>query len=325
MSFKKNVTLFCVTDFCNAKCKYCSFWKTKKVTTPPKEDLDKIIYNIRNKLNSGFLQITGGEPLSYPHIFELIEKATKSRMITQLMTNGSLLNTEKIGRLDRAGLKMIDISVDHYDPAVVDKIRGIPGLLNKNIENIKNLKKTKMVVMSGVTISKYNINDLEKVTEFVTGIGVDEVNFCLPLASTNSTYALGNSEDDAAEISNGEMVAVIDRLLKIKEKYGSRIAHRAAFFRDIKKYYQGEKQNFPCTAGQTIFYLDNRLDVYQCMTKDTKLGTIFDDIKPMKNVKCYECPIQCFREGSIYLYGLKSIPSILDLLSHKSYWKILFR
>ncbi len=317
----KNLVLFCVTDFCNAKCKFCSFWKTKRPTFPKKEELEEIVISIKKKLGCRILQITGGEPLTYPYLFDLIEIANRHRIITQLMTNGSLLSKEKVMGLKNAGLNFITISLDHYDAKVIEENRGIPNLLEKIKQSVKHLKKTKMGVSADITIAKHNVNDLEKIAEYAVSLGFDEVNFCFPVQSTDSTFQLGDNDPDVINISNEELVKIIDRLMKLKEKLGSKMFNEKSFLQDMRRYYLGRAQKFPCKGGENIFYLDNNLNVYRCMMKGGKLGSIKGKVKLLKNSRCYDCPLQCFREPSIYYGGIRSIHPILSMI--KSSWKYL--
>ena len=318
---RKNIVLFSVTNFCNARCKFCSFWKTKKVVFPKEEEIERIIMKIKYELNCGFLHITGGEPLTYPYIFKLIETANKQGMIVQLMTNGSLLNKERINMLEKAGLNFLGISFDHFDKQIFNKNRGLPSLeIIKR--NMKYLKRSNIFVTAGITISKDNLNDLEKIVSYALKLGFDEAGFCLPLEKTDSSYKLGNKESDIVNISNEKMAEVIKNILKIKRKFAGRIYHQKQFLKDMLRYYSGKKQKFPCKGGKNIFYLDNNLVLYQCMKKSKKLGNIRSAINPFKNVKCYECPLQCFREPSIYYSGFKSLFPILQLImSSRRYLK----
>lgn len=320
---KKNVVFFCVTNFCNAKCRSCSFWMTENPTFPKREDLEKTIDVLKDKLDCGFLQITGGEPLTYPYVFDLINIANKKGMITQLMTNGSLLTKDKITKLDNAGIKMVAISVDHFDEEFVSGYRGIPNLLPKIRETLRDLKKTSIISEAGITITRYNMNELEKIADYAIDIGFDEIYFCLPVKNTNSSYKLGNEGYNVMEITDEEMALIIKRLIKLKKKLGYKISHRITFLKGMLNYYECKKQKYPCKGGERIFYLDNDLMLYQCMMKDTQIGNIFGDIKPFKKVNCYQCSIQCFREGSMYLYGIKSIPYFIEQIFNKNYWKLL--
>ncbi len=323
----KNTVLFCVTDFCNAKCPFCSFWKTEKPAFPKKELITTIISELKNKLDCKYLQITGGEPLTYPYVYDLIKTANDSGISTQLMTNGSLLNKEVIEKLQNSGLMLLSISFDHCDPKKLESKRGLPGLMGKIKENISILKKGNMLTTAGILITKDNWAELEKITKYALDLGFYNVGYCLPLTKTNSSYKLGDNDPDIINFSNEEMVKALQNIIKIKRKYGYKIIHQIAFLKDMTKFYSGKPQSFACKGGVNLFYLDNHLQLYQCMTKSDKLGQIGGIIKALnKKNKCYDCSLQCFREPSIYYAGIKSIIPAMNLLfSSKEYFFSLIK
>jgi len=294
----------------------------KKPVFPSREKIPQIAKDIKEKLGCGIVSITGGEPTTYPYLTELISELNKNGILTQLLTNGSLLTEEKINEYLNSGLKLIYFSVDHFNEKKVFENRRIPNLLDKIKKNVKLLKKTPILVQGGITISKNNKNDLEKILKFAIKIGIEEISFCLPIAKTNSTFKLGNDKYDIMNISDPEMADVMDQLIALKKKYRNKVVHQIAYLKEMKNFYLHKTQRFPCKAGEKIFYLDNRLNIYQCFLKTKNIGKIGGKITPLKNVVCYNCPLQCFREPSVYLsYNLFGLLLNYNKSSRK-YYKI---
>jgi MoaA/NifB/PqqE/SkfB family radical SAM enzyme len=322
--FKNNVMIFSITDYCNAHCKTCSFWKTENPVYLPKEEIQNVINKIYHNLDIRFLSVTGGETLTYPYLSQLINEAKNYGMIVQLMTNGSLLNKTKINQLAESGLNFIAFSIDHYDDKIVFENRGLPNLLQKIKENIVDSKEAGLITQGGITIAKYNINDLEDITYFALNeLNIDEIYFSLPVNLTDSSYKLGNDDYDVIDLSDSQIIDAVKRMIALKKQLGNRISHRLDFLKDIEKFYAKEKQKYPCRAGEKIFYLDNHLNLYDCMVKNRPLGKITESVTRLKNIYCYDCPLQCFREGSVYLNGLKSLPLYIELIFNKNYWRII--
>lgn len=319
---RNNLVTFSVTDFCNAKCKTCSFWKTKNPVFPPREKINEIVKDLKEKLNCGIVSISGGEPTTYPFLIELIKVLNKEGILVQLLSNGSLLNKNKIKELLKAGLKIIYFSIDHYDDRKVYRNRQIPNLLSKIKENIKFLKKTPILIQGGITISRNNIDELEKIFKYAIKIGFDEISFCMPIKEINSTFKLGNDKYNFMEISDSEMVSVIDRIINLKKVYKNKLVHEMYFLDEMRAYYGNKTQNFSCKAGENVFYLDNRLDIYQCFMKN-KLGKIGGKIEVLKDVICYSCPLQCFREPSVYYKKFNIFKLIVKYLKNPKYFRIL--
>ena len=64
---------------------------------------------------------SGGEPLTHPQLDEIIVRMRGTGAIAGMITNGYLLNVERIERLNRAGLDHMQISIDNLEPDEVSK------------------------------------------------------------------------------------------------------------------------------------------------------------------------------------------------------------
>lgn len=104
---------------CNLDCGYCNEYDT--VSSPvPLEILKRRVAKLR-ELGTACVTISGGEPLLHPELYELIAELRRARMVATLISNGYLLSREVIGRLNRAGLDHIEISIDNVEPDEVSK------------------------------------------------------------------------------------------------------------------------------------------------------------------------------------------------------------
>jgi MoaA/NifB/PqqE/SkfB family radical SAM enzyme len=65
--------------------------------------------------------ISGGEPLTHPHLDDVIRRMRSTGAIAGMITNGYLLNQERIVRLNEAGLDHLQISIDNLVPDDVSK------------------------------------------------------------------------------------------------------------------------------------------------------------------------------------------------------------
>jgi MoaA/NifB/PqqE/SkfB family radical SAM enzyme len=105
--------------FCNLSCAYCNEYD--KVSDPaPLEEMYRRIDHL-GRLGTAMIGISGGEPLTHPHLDEIIRRIRRTGAIAGMITNGYLLNVERIERLNRAGLDHLQISIDNIDPDGVSK------------------------------------------------------------------------------------------------------------------------------------------------------------------------------------------------------------
>ena len=105
--------------FCNLSCAYCNEYD--KVSKPV--DLQEMYRRIDHlgRLGTAMIGISGGEPLTHPDLDDIIRRMRATGAIAGMITNGYLLNQERIERLNRAGLDHMQISIDNVEPDEVSK------------------------------------------------------------------------------------------------------------------------------------------------------------------------------------------------------------
>ena len=105
--------------FCNLSCAYCNEYD--KVSEPvPLDEMFRRIDHL-GRLGTAMVGISGGEPLTHPGLDEIIQRIRKNGAIAGMITNGYLLNVERIERLNRAGLDHMQISIDNLNPDDISK------------------------------------------------------------------------------------------------------------------------------------------------------------------------------------------------------------
>src|ERR1700677_4017015 len=100
--------------FCNLSCAYCNEYDKVSEPVPLPEMLRRIDH--LGRLGTAMIGISGGEPLTHPELDEIIRRMRKTGAIAGMITNGYLLNVERIERLNRAGLDHMQISIDNVIP-----------------------------------------------------------------------------------------------------------------------------------------------------------------------------------------------------------------
>src|SRR6516162_3347644 len=105
--------------FCNLSCAYCNEYD--KVSKPV--DIQEMYRRIDHlgRLGTAMIGISGGEPLTHPELDDVIRRMRRTGAIAGMITNGYLLNVERIERLNAAGLDHMQISIDNIEPDEVSK------------------------------------------------------------------------------------------------------------------------------------------------------------------------------------------------------------
>jgi MoaA/NifB/PqqE/SkfB family radical SAM enzyme len=107
------------TRRCNLACTYCNEYDDFSKPVPT-EEMKRRIDQLA-ALGSSIISFSGGEPLLHPDLPDLIAHIRRRGRIAGMITNGFLLNEDIIGRLNRAGLDHMQISIDNVKPDDVSK------------------------------------------------------------------------------------------------------------------------------------------------------------------------------------------------------------
>lgn len=151
-------------------------------------DFDEIlkIASILAKLGIKKIRLTGGEPLTRPHLEILVGKLSKIEEIESIsLTTNGLLLAKAAKKLKESGLESVNISLDTFDPKIFEKITGINGLRRVfdgiNIAQNAGLK----IKINTVIIRGWNQNEIVNFAKFSrkTGYPVRFIEF-MPLDGT---------------------------------------------------------------------------------------------------------------------------------------------
>jgi MoaA/NifB/PqqE/SkfB family radical SAM enzyme len=104
---------------CNLSCTYCNEFDDFSQPVPEQVMFDRIDH--LGKLGLTVLVISGGEPLLHPQLDNIIQRTRKNGIMAGLITNGYLLTTDRIKKLNDAGLDHMQISIDNIMPDEVSK------------------------------------------------------------------------------------------------------------------------------------------------------------------------------------------------------------
>ena len=290
--FNKKMAFFAINNTCNSRCRMCSIWKSKVKSNVKYQDAVKVLDKLKAN-NFKIIQITGGEPFLNPDIFKILEYAKKTGFYILVVTNGSLITEEAAKRLAKINIDQISVSFHHYDPKVFEKIENHKDIFEKARNAIGSLRKEKVHVSALCTISKYNMNDIEKTVKFIEGLGL-YTNFCIPVTLDQTSFSLGG--DDCVELTKDEMKKVISTILRMKKK-GHKIINSSVYLKDVISSLNGRSM-YSCYGGSKLWFVDWNLKVYPCMGKG--VGQRIEKATFEDHDVCKECLIQCFREPSVF-------------------------
>jgi molybdenum cofactor biosynthesis enzyme MoaA len=180
-----------LTARCNFKCPYCRRVGGKDIPYPEAVDI------VRGWAADGLknIRFSGGEPMLYPWIEELVMWA-KQEGIERIAvsTNGS----QPIGRYRRLikfGVNDFSISLDACCAEDGDKMAGgVKGAWDTVVENIRLLAKETYVTV-GVVLTEQNAQMVNDIVTFADSLGVADIRV-IP-AAQDGAWLEGVQVDDA--------------------------------------------------------------------------------------------------------------------------------
>lgn len=130
-----------LTYRCNLNCSFCFINEDRIKDELSTQEWFDIIEQIPFY---SFISIVAGEVMIRPDFFEILEKACKKTFgKVSIITNGLLLDEEKIKKFIKYNMLLLSVSIDGYEKNH-DKIRNKNGLFDNIIKNLDYLKELKV-------------------------------------------------------------------------------------------------------------------------------------------------------------------------------------
>lgn len=114
---------------------------------------------------------SGGDPLTRPDIFSLIEQARSRGIRAVLSTNGITIDATVSRQIKDAGVSYVGISIDGSQK-VNDTLRGMDGGFEKALTGIRHCVRLGLQTGLRFTMSKKNINELPFIFDLLESEGV---------------------------------------------------------------------------------------------------------------------------------------------------------
>ena len=178
-----------MTNRCNLHCMHCY---NRSGKDPCYIDLpDSKMEIIGNHIVEAGIPIVcfcGGEPLlRYPLLLKMAKLLSNNGIVVNMVTNGLLLNEQKIDALRENGVNGIQISLDSYSAEIHDKFRGVNGAFDKALNALKLILKSGLVPEVTFIPTKINYNGVGEVIDILYELGIKQLN-SMPFISLGRGY-----------------------------------------------------------------------------------------------------------------------------------------
>lgn len=269
---------------CNLSCGYCN--EFDETSAPVDADVLRGRIDKLKELGTFSLELTGGEPMMHPDIFDLIAYARKRDFYKVMMiSNAYLLNEAKVKRLNDAGLMEMQVSVDGVMPNDVT-VKVLKPMLPK----LRMLAKTAKfkVVLSGV-LGACKPEEALQVVDTAQELGFRPR--VLVLHDGTGQIQLTPEEREV--------------LTQVRQKLGRKFKE-AHDYRD--RLLDTGTAPFKCRAGSRYLYVDEFGDIAWCsqtrgVYKKALLEYTPEDLREQfytKKTCATACTIGCVRTQSAY-------------------------
>lgn len=193
---------------CNFKCKHCAIerFKDKTRSTLTLDNVKKIA-NEAHDMGLASICISGGEPLIFKDLDNVVEAIDSSRFVISMDTNGYLLTDEKVRHLVDIGVDRIHLSIDGLEDNH-DKFRNKKNSWSRTINALEYTKKYGLGVIVNIVATKSLLKngELLRQLEYIKQFGEH--------ASIIYAKPVGAFENDREEILDHDDIVYIQTLTK---------------------------------------------------------------------------------------------------------------
>ncbi len=161
-----NIGYLQVVRHCNHFCGFCS-----NPATPYEHRYETMVALVDDLVGRGYFGVvmTGGEPSLHPELPRIVRYAKEQGLHVRMITNGHRLGDPALAKaLGEAGLSLVHVSIYSVRPEVEEKLRGIPGTLERAHAAIEAAHAAGIDVNINCVISKLNADHLEENVRVLT-------------------------------------------------------------------------------------------------------------------------------------------------------------
>lgn len=161
-----------ITYGCNLNCVHC-YNPTHQAL--PQEVSTEILNGIIDQLAElGCLTLTvsGGEMFTRPDVWDILSYTKKSGFQLNLFTNATLLNEEKIRRIQALGPNLVSVSVYGISQSVYEEVTRVPGSYAHFMSAVDLLKESGLPLLFKMPVMTLNRHEREAAYEWFSSRGL---------------------------------------------------------------------------------------------------------------------------------------------------------
>lgn len=206
--------------------------------------------------------ITGGEPLVFKDLDQIVEAIDPQKFYINIDSNGWLLDVEKARHLKEIGVDRVQLSIDSLEEEGHDTFRAHPGSFKRTMDAVKACKETGMDIFIQTVVTKQRLHTDEfiRFVEYFNNMDIGVfVSFAKPVGEWEGQYDILIDDDDL--------------------KYFNTLEKKYNVFSHLTPGYGLE---MGCIAVKGMFSVTQYGDVLPCPYIHVSIGNIFNE--PLKDI-----------------------------------------
>lgn len=244
---------------CNFKCEHCSilgFQGKKNSRCFTIEDV-KELSRQADEMGLANVAITGGEPLVFKDLDQLVEAINPQKFYIAMDTNGWFLDEEKAKHLKTIGIDKIQLSLDSLEAKEHDSFRHKVGAHEKALRGVDAALAAGLNVIVSTVVTKSRIHS-EEFIDFLEYFKSKNVGVFVTYAKPVGAWA-------------GHFDELVD---KEDMKYMNELEKKYNVFTHLTPSYG---MDLGCIAVKRMISITKYGDVMPCPYMHTSLGNFFEE------------------------------------------------
>jgi len=293
---------------CNFKCKHCAIeiFKQKNGRVLTIADVKRIA-DQADAMGLASICISGGEPLIFPDLKDVVDAIGPQRFVISMDTNGWMLSEEKIKWLVDIGVDRIHLSIDGLE-SNHNMFRGAKGSWKKCIDALAYCKKYGLGVIINIVATKSLVNsgELVKQLEFIVPFGQHA-----SIIYAKPTGAFQDCKDEILDAKDLDFIQSLTKKYNCSTHLSANCGHE-----------------FGCLCMKRHFSITAYGDVLPCPWIPISIGNIFNEdlqtvVKRGLEMKWfsydnkYSC--QCGNRDSFFYQNI--LPQVDQSATYPADWK----
>ena len=284
---------FELTDACNLHCIHCGSSCTGNSQTQLDDRvIERTLRNVAGAYGTDdcMICLTGGEPLLYPRLYNVIAYARALGFSVGITTNGTLITPFAARQLARNGLDTVAISLDGIGETH-DAFRGTKGCFLRALDGIRALKTVGIEPEILTVVHKNNLFQLDDMYSMLSKMDI----YSWRVVNMDP---IGRANAHTEELLNGEELERLygfirekrfDPTVTMEISYGCAHFVTYKYEREIRDYY------FQCGAGTQVASVAANGDILACLDIGRRSQLVQGNVYKDDFVSIWEHGFQQFR------------------------------